>query len=193
MTQDFVGQRGGLAGEYTCAELDRAVVVVFRIQSAAKLDVAGEAAADFHDDRLGRVIADPLGIVGVLVPAGDRAAHVDRPRGRPSRQADRRPRVGERADAGRDRPPVGRRAASRGAGRRGPLPALLLIALIFLGPLAFAAWLAPRSEIEEIDHRDVAEFLASPAARERPDGKKKKASSMNSMSSRIRDSGVRSS
>jgi site-specific recombinase XerC len=48
-----------------------------------------------------------------------------------------------------------------------------------------ATWLGNR-EIEEIDHETLAQFLASPAARERPDHKAKKATSANAMRTSLR-------
>ena len=52
-----------------------------------------------------------------------------------------------------------------------------------------ATWLAGRhhsGEVEEIDHETLATFLASPAARERPDHRAKKATSANAMRTSLR-------
>ena len=52
-----------------------------------------------------------------------------------------------------------------------------------------AAWLAGRhhtGNVEEIDHETLAQFLASPAARERPDGKTKRATSTNALRTSLR-------
>ncbi len=46
---------------------------------------------------------------------------------------------------------------------------------------ALIAWFAPRHDVAEVGHEDIASFLASPAARLRPDGGVKKASTTNSM------------
>jgi DNA-binding LacI/PurR family transcriptional regulator len=51
--------------------------VVLGAQGAAEDDVAGVGAADFDVDRFLRVVADSLGVVSVVVPAGYGAIDVD--------------------------------------------------------------------------------------------------------------------
>jgi len=49
-----------------------------------------------------------------------------------------------------------------------------------------ATWLGGRKAVEEIDHEDLALFLASPVARTRPDGRTKKATSTNALRTSLR-------
>ncbi len=51
---------------------------------------------------------------------------------------------------------------------------------------AFIAWLAPRDDVADVGHEDIAAFLASRSARQRPDGGVKCASSMNSLRTSLR-------
>jgi len=50
----------------------------------------------------------------------------------------------------------------------------------------FAAWWGDRADISSIDHEDLAAFLASPEANERPDGGRKKATSTNALRTSLR-------
>jgi integrase/recombinase XerD len=51
---------------------------------------------------------------------------------------------------------------------------------------ALANWFAPRDGIEEVNHVVLAQFLASDAAKKRPDGAPKKATAMNTLRSSLR-------
>ena len=57
--------------------LDRLVVVVLGGQLAAEDHVAGEGPANFQVDRLLRVVADPLAVEGMVVPARHGAVDLD--------------------------------------------------------------------------------------------------------------------
>lgn len=51
---------------------------------------------------------------------------------------------------------------------------------------ALERWLAPRDSVGEITHLDIARFFASPAARQRPDGSQKRATSTNALRTSLR-------
>jgi hypothetical protein len=72
MADDLLQEIGPLAGRHRRFVLDRLIVVQLRIELTAEDDVAGERAADFQLDRLGRVIADPLAVNLVIVPVRSR-------------------------------------------------------------------------------------------------------------------------
>ena len=51
---------------------------------------------------------------------------------------------------------------------------------------ALAAWVGPGRAVEDVGHEDIAAFLAAPVARTRPDGRIKKANSVNALRGSLR-------
>src|SRR5262245_34992207 len=69
---DFEKEVSALGWSDAGEELDGLIVVPLGLELALEEHVTGQGAADFDFDRLSGVVADPLGVDFVVVPAGKR-------------------------------------------------------------------------------------------------------------------------